>query len=58
MNAHTTTKRFRTAALAAVAALSGAALMVGGVATAGAQEVEDETPHITVEVTPDEVQGN
>ena len=58
MNAHMTTKRFRTAALAAVATISGAALLIGGTATAGAQEIEDETPHITVEVTPDEVQGN
>ncbi len=58
MNAHTTMKRFRTAALAAVAVLSGTALLVGGTATAGAQEIEDETPHITVVVTPDEVQGD
>jgi len=58
MHAHTNPKRFRTAALAAVATLSGLALLVGGTATAGAQEVEDDSPHITVEVTPDEVQGD
>ena len=58
MNAHMTTKRFRTAALAAVAMISGAALLIGGTASAGAQEIEDETPHISVVVTPDEVQGD
>jgi hypothetical protein len=55
---HTPSKRFRTAALAAVATLSGAALLIGGTATAGAQEVEDESPHISVVVTPAEVQGD
>ena len=59
MNAHTTTKRFRRAALAAVATLSGAALLIGGTATAGAQEPEtDDAPHISVAFTPAAEQGN
>ena len=56
---HTPAKRYRTTALAAVAALAGLALLVGGQTTAGAQEPEeDTTPHISVVFTPAEVQGD